>query len=314
MARILVLGAGGLLGINFALEAAKVHEVIATLHRVQVKNAPFQTKSVDLLEAGAVARLLDEVEADWLVNCVALADVDECERQPELAARLNRDLPEELAKECAKRNVKLVHISTDAVFDGTEGNYKEGDVARPINVYGQSKLDGERAVLEANAEAIVARVNFFGWGLNGERSLSEFFYNKLSAGEITQGLTDRYFSPLLVNDLSQLLLQMLQKNLSGLYQVASPLSLSKYEFGIALAERFGFDKHLIEAKQAETFEYLAPRSPDLRLNVEKLQKALSTKLPDVHSGIERLYQLFKEGYPEKLKGMRSSAPIETLSA
>jgi dTDP-4-dehydrorhamnose reductase len=314
LARILVLGAGGLLGINFALEASKAHEVIGTVNRVQLDEAPFQTKNVDLLKDGAVAKLLDDVEVDWLVNCVALADVDECERQPELADKLNRDLPEELAKECARREIKLVHISTDAVFDGADGNYREEDATQPINIYGRSKLDGEQAVLNANAAAIVARVNFFGWGLSGERSLSEFFFNKLSAGEVAQGLTDRYFSPLLVNDLSQLLLQMLEKGLAGLFHVVSPVSLSKYEFGQALAKGFGFEPNLIRPTESTVFDYIAARAPDLRLNVDKLTKALNIEMPDVYSGIERLHQLFAESYPEKLKAMRSVSPIERLSA
>lgn len=303
MARILVLGASGLLGINFAMEASSDHGVVGTVHNMHIQDAPYETLVVDLLESDALPALLDKAKPDWLVNCVALADVDQCEKQPELAQALNVELPRRLAIEAAKRDISLLHISTDAVFDGQSGNYREEDVPSPLSEYGRSKLDGEHAVREANPDAIVARVNFFGWGISGKRSLSEFFYNKLSAGEVVLGLTDRYFSPLLVNDLSQLLLQMLEEGLSGLYHVASPVGLSKYDFGREIAQRFSFDQKLLEPVEAQSLNYAAARAQDLRLNTQKIQKALAADLPDVHSGIEGLYALHQQGYADQLKAM-----------
>jgi len=169
--RILVLGAGGLLGINFAMEASTDHDVVGTLHRIRIQAAPFELIVTDLLKPAALDIVLDKAKADWVVNCVALADVDECEKKEELAKQLNSDFPGMLAAETAKRKQKLIHISTDAVFDGKRTDYREEDEAIPLNVYGISKLNGENAVLEAYPEAIVARVNFFGWGIRGLRSL-----------------------------------------------------------------------------------------------------------------------------------------------
>lgn len=303
MARVLVLGASGLLGINLAMEANAENDVFGTVHRTQINDAPFETLVADLLGSVALPALLDKTKPDWLVNCVALADVDQCEQQSELAQALNVELPRRLAVEAAKRGLRLVHISTDAVFDGQQGNYSEEDAAIPLSEYGRSKLDGENAVLESNPDAIVARVNFFGWGISGTRSLSEFFFNKLSVGKVAPGLTDRYFSPLLVNDLSQLLLQMLESGLNGLYHVASPIGLSKYDFAVALARVFAFDENLVEPVEAESLNYKAVRAPDLRLNTAKLQDTLSMELPDVHSGIERLYALYQQGYPAQLKAL-----------
>ena len=306
MSRILVLGAAGLLGINLAIEANADHEVVGTLHRKHIQGAPFDTVTVDLVEVDALPVLLDKVKPDWLINCVALANVDECEKQPGLAQALNVDLPRRLARDSAKRDIDLVHISTDAVFDGEQGNYSEDDPAQPLNAYGHSKLDGERAVLEAYPQAIVARVNFFGWGLDGQRSLAEFFYNNFSQGETALGLTDRYFSPLLVNDLSQLLLSMLEVNLSGLYHVVSPVGLSKYDFGVALAKGFGFAEDMVEPVEAESLNYVAPRAADLRLNTGKLENDLGADIPDVQAGIEKLYELRQQGYPDQLKAMTNA--------
>jgi dTDP-4-dehydrorhamnose reductase len=306
MTRILVTGASGLLGLNLALDAASEHEVLGLTHSHPL-NAPFETRELDLLDAAARAALLDEFQPEWLIHCAALANLDECERQPEWAGRLNAELPGTLAATAKERGIRFLHISTDAVFDGKQGNYSEEDAPNPLNIYAETKLAGEQAVLAENTEALVARVNFFGWSLSGRRSLAEFFYNKLSAGESVPGLTDRFFSPLLANDLAQLLFRVLEAGLSGLYHVASPVSLSKYEFGVAIAEHFGFDPGLVQPTEVSALDYEAPRAPNLSLSVEKLTAALGTDLPDVHSGIGRFHELHALGYPDPLRAMAAEA-------
>jgi dTDP-4-dehydrorhamnose reductase len=121
------------------------------------------------------------------------------------------------------------------------------------------------------------------------------------------GLTDRFFSPLLVNDLADVLYRMLAAGLSGIYHVASPVSLNKYEFGVAISERFGFDPTLVQPTEAAELNYAAPRAGILTLNVEKLTAALGRELPDVHAGIERLHALHAQGYPASLRAMSAAA-------
>ena len=95
-----------------------------------------------------------------------------------------------------------MHVSTDAVFDGQAAATTEQDTPNPLSIYARTKLDGERGVAEANPDAIIARVNLYGWSLSGRRSLAEFFFNNLSAGKRVKGFTDVYFCPLLANDLA----------------------------------------------------------------------------------------------------------------
>lgn len=310
MTLILVTGASGLLGLNLALEAAQEHAAMGVTHSRALKHTPFKTIQADLLASGAIQRLLDRAEPEWVLHCAALADVDQCERQPDLAQRMNAELPGRLAAECAARGLGLAHISTDAVFDGQRGDYVEADQPSPLNIYGRTKLEGEHAVMEHHTDAIVARVNFFGWSLMGGRSLGEFFYSNLSAGRSVQGLTDREFSPLLANDLARILLRMLEAGLGGLYHVASADGISKYDFGVLIAEQFGLDASLIQPATSGDLSYQAARAPKLTLETGKLATALGQAPPTVAEGVQGFFQLHRNAYPEQLRAMGVSVAVE----
>lgn len=302
--RILITGASGLLGLNLAMETTHRHTVFGTVNQNNVRTDAFTVVQANLLAPGAVERLLDSTQPDWVIHCAALANLDACEADPLLAGKLNTDLPRALAKYVARGGARMVHISTDSVFDGLRGNYSEQAEPHPIGVYSRTKLEGERAVMEVDPTAIIARVNLFGWSLPGDRSLAEFFFNNLSQGKKVMGFTDVCFCPLLANDLADILVRMLELKLSGLYHVVSSESLSKYEFGVRLAHRFDLDPGLIQPTSVTNSGLKAIRSPNLSLQTEKLADALGKPLPMVSTGILKLFTLYQQGYPQLLKKMR----------
>ena len=176
-----------------------------------------------------------QTQPDWVIHCAALANLDACEAHPVLAEQLNTDLPAKLAAHVARGGARLLHVSTDAVFDGQRGGYTEQDTPNPLSIYARTKLDGERGVADANPKRSSPASTCSAGASSGKRSLAEFFFNNLSAGKPVMGFTDVYFCPLLANDLAAIFLKMLQRNLSGLYHVVSRECLSKYEFGVRLA-------------------------------------------------------------------------------
>ena len=301
--RILITGASGLLGLNLALEAAAQHEVYGTAKDHLIHTSAFKVLHCDLLAPGAVEKLLDQTQPEWVIHCAAQANVDACEANPVLASQLNTELPAELAHHVARGGARLVHISTDAVFDGQRGGYSEEDEPNPLGIYARTKLDGERAVAQANPDAIIARVNLFGWSITGSRSLGEFFVTNLSAGRHVMGFTDVIFCPLLANHLAQILIKMLESDLSGLYHVVSRECLSKYEFGLRVAQKFSLDGSLITPTSVQQSGLAAARSPNLSLRSDKLASALGEPTPDVAAGLDRFYDLYQQGYPQYLKGM-----------
>jgi dTDP-4-dehydrorhamnose reductase len=310
--RILIPGASGLLGLNLALEAARErhpengnrsYSVTGVVKEHLLRTGEFEVITADLLHPGVLERLFEKTNPDWVINCAALAIVDACETDPNLAYRLNVELPYQLAKHVARGGARMVHISTDAVFDGQRGNYTEADRPNPLSAYARTKLEGELAVAEVNPQALIARVNLFGWSLSGKRSLAEWFFYNLQAGKQLKGFTDVYFCPLLANDLAHLLLEMLRRGLEGLYHVVSSECLSKYAFGVELARRFGLDEGLIAPTSINDGSLLATRSPMLTLSSAKLAQALGRDIPRVSTGLDRFYTLSQQGYPQFIKQM-----------
>jgi dTDP-4-dehydrorhamnose reductase len=299
--KILVTGASGLLGLNLSLTGMEAHTIVG-VDRSKLAGTPFELIKADLLDPEAEHHILDTVKPDAVIHTAALANLEACEEQPETARLLNAQLPGELADACVKRGIQMMHISTDAVFDGTkEGVYTEEDTPNPQGVYACTKLEGERNVLSANPDAVVVRVNFFGWSLSGTRSLPEFFINNLSAGKRAPGFTDVFFCPLFVGDLGEMLLKVLERELSGIYHVVGSESLSKYDFGVAIARRFDLDERLIEPVSVEKSTLKARRSHNLRLSVHKLSTALSVPIPGFSTGLDKFYTQSQQGYPQKLR-------------
>lgn len=301
--RLLVTGASGLLGVSLCLDAVNAFEVIGVVNSRRLAGAPFSQIQADFTQPGSAARLIEEVRPDWVVHCAALADLDACEKNPALSARLNANLPGEVAEACRKTGARLAHISTDAVFDGERGGYREDDQPNPQSVYARDKWLGEQAVLQANPQAVVARVNFYGWSLLGQRSLAEKFYYTLAAGKGMMGFTDVYFCPLVNQHLGRILLEMLEKGLEGLYHVFSAECQSKYAFGVALAKRFGLDAGLIRPVSVQEAGLAARRSPNLTMRVEKLEAALGHAMPGQEEELEAFHRLYLEGYPQRLRAM-----------
>ena len=276
--RILLLGASGFLGSFVAgallrREAAQLVLHAGSRPEGAGPSAPGAlTVHADLTEERSVSDLLERTSPRLIVNCVALADVDRCEREPDLAEALNHRLPVCLARWAADCGADLVHVSTDAVFDGRSGPYGVGALTQPVNAYGRSKLDGEVGILEALPAAAVVRTNIVGWSPTGRRSLLEFFHDRLVRGEVTPGFTDALFRPLPVQRFWPTCEVLLAAGMSGVMHATGPELLSKYAFGVLVARTFGLDPALVVPSRLADAGLVAYRG--LELDV------LPTLLPD----------------------------------
>jgi dTDP-4-dehydrorhamnose reductase len=305
--RLLITGASGLLGFNVALDASRAHEVTGVV-RTNLVGTPFAVIQADLLEPHAVERVLEQTRPEAVIHCAAIADVDLCEREPELARATNTELPSRLAESCLRRRIRLVHISTDAVFNGEKaGSYSESDAPNPSGAYALSKYEGEQAVLFVDPLAIVARVNFYGWSLSGRRSLAEFFIDNLTQGNMVSGFTDVTFCPMLANHLGVVLLMMIKAKLHGLYHVVGPEAMTKYQFGVEIARRFGLDERRIQALSVDRSNLSARRAHNLWLSTQKLSTELGITLPEFSTGLAQFHEQYRQDYPQKIRSYQQGA-------
>jgi dTDP-4-dehydrorhamnose reductase len=303
MGRLLVTGASGLLGANLLLAARASHQLIAVSHRQPIHLHGAECIQADLAEADTARELVRTYRPQAVIHCAALTDVDVCEEHPELAERLNAEVPGWIAEACVASGTRLIHISTDAVFDGEKGAYSEADVPRPVNAYGASKLRGEQAVLSANPSALVIRTNIFGWNAQPKLSLSEWFLDRLRRGERCTGFTDVTVSPLAAGDLAGRILQLVSMPVTSVLHVAGSEAITKYEFGRRVADAFGLSPDLIVPGSVDASPLRARRPHQLALDVRRAETVLGVPLPRLEPGLRRWREQEADGTLNRLRGL-----------
>ena len=187
MDKILITGGSGLLGSNLSKAATSKFEVFAVYHSNEVTGRDIKFLQADLTDNGDLEKL-EKIRPDAIVHCAALTDVDFCEKHPAEAYRQNCLASAHIAKIAQDVDASFIHISTDMVFDGQDGNYSEEAPPNPINHYGKSKLLAEQNVQSICPSACIIRTNIYGWNKRDKYSLAEWMLNKLSRSEELTGI------------------------------------------------------------------------------------------------------------------------------
>jgi dTDP-4-dehydrorhamnose reductase len=253
------------------------------------RNRPTHARSdwveADLGTPGELARVLRANRPDVIVHAAALTNVDECERRPDLAVRINRDAVAEIADFCVGSGAKLVHISTDAVFDGTKvGRYTENDSAIPLNIYGRTKLEAEQVALRAPG-ALVLRTNIFGWRRGRADSLAEWILTGLRAGTTLTTFTDVFFTPIATQLLAPLIARCTRLAAHGLYHAGGSESISKHEFSLRVAKAYGLSAANIRASSVDERPADARRAKNMSLDSSRLEHLLGISLPGIDQSV-----------------------------
>jgi len=299
---ILVTGASGLLGASVvSLAQEQGREVVGLYHRHPLHIDGVKLLAADLSDHDETRRIFQELAPSSVVHCAAATDVDWCEEHPDEAHRVNVMVSATIAGICSRSGARLLYISTDSVFDGERGNYSETDTPRPVNVYAKTKLQGESELLRRNPTAVIARVNLYGWNAQNKQSLAEWVLKQLTLGSPVPGFSDVFFCPVLANDLAEVLLMLLDQNLTGLYHVVGSEPVSKYEFARRIASTFGFDPAQVVPTRMADARLKAQRPRNTTLNTGEICSALRRPMPDVDAGLRRFAQLRASGYADRIK-------------
>lgn len=301
--KILITGANGLLGSNLCSIYSKNNEVIATSNTKPTFSNCFNYK-LDITKPEELI-LIEKIKPYLIIHCAALVNVDYCEEHPEEAELVNTIGTKNIALAAKKSGSYLIHISTDAIFDGQKGDYSEIDKPNPINIYARTKLEAEKEVQSIGDNYALVRTNIYGWNRKkNQKSLAEWMLDKLESREKMPAFKDVLYSPILVNNLAEAILELYGMRFNGIINIAGSESCSKLAFAYRLSEVFGLDKKLILPASVDELKLKAKRSKNMSLNVEKAQKLLKTKLLSVKDGLKTFKELKEKGYLEELNGGR----------
>ncbi len=273
------------------LALQKGHEVISGYK----DHIPFYGKplALDLTQATEVRKAFSELHPDVVVNTAAMTDVDRCELEPEAAFSANAEAVSHLANAAKETDSFVIQMSTDYVFDGEKGGYSEHDQTRPVNKYGESKLEGENVVMKLLDEEMwsIARSSVvYGWGRASRPNAATFVYEKLSNGESIRMVRDQFSSPTLNTSLSAMLIEIGDRKLPGIIHAAGATRLNRYDFAIGLAKTFGLDATLINAVHARDLQWKAKRPADSSLIVGRAQELLRAPPLNIESAYEVLHR------------------------
>lgn len=294
----LITGATGLLGANAAIQISQNQEVIGVARKTP-KDSSVPFIESDLSKPIDRSSIIERSIAGVVLHCAALSTHESCESNPELAFELNVNAARELAQQSAELGSTFIYISTDAVFDGEKGNYNEEDPTSPVTTYAKTKHQGEVAVLEANPNALVLRVNFYGWSPSGSRSLSEFFVNKLKRDKTAPGFVDVVVSTMYVGTLVSRIQQLVENKAKGIYHVVNDEAISKYEFGRSIATRLGMETSSVTPSLSADLLSVA-RGSNTSLNTSKLRDKLHLSTSQ-STDLDAFFNDLKLGRPTELK-------------
>lgn len=293
--RVLVLGVGGLLGSNVATEAAdRGVDVAGTYHSTR-PSFEMPLDQLDIRDTDTVQELIDTHGPDAIVNCAAMTDVDDCEENPEMAREVNGRAPGQVAELCNDRGIAFVHVSTDYVFDGRgDRPYDESAATGPIQVYGESKLQGEHAVQDTHDSALVPRLSFV-WGIHrASNELTGFpawVRGRLLDGEPTPLFTDQNVTPSRAGAAAATILDLLALEHDGLFHIAAQSCITPYDFGTSLCDRLDVDAGLIEGGQQSDVDRPAARPQYTCLDVSKVESVLVIPQPTLEADLDAVEPL-----------------------
>lgn len=285
----LVTGARGFLGTNAGVLLRGRARLIGQARTAAESGLYEEIHGLDLRDSAQIGDLVREVNPDVVLHAAAISGHETSANDPEQAFAVNVVATQEIARAASDIGARMVHISTDAVFAGTVGNYSENDEPEPFSYYGETKLAGEDAVRQAVEDHLVVRTNFFGWSETGRKSVLEFFVNSLRDGQNVRGYPDFIVTSIYVRALLESIWQLGEEGAVGTLHVASSDALSKYDYGNLVAERFGLDADLIARRGPDADAHAASRSRDLSLDTSRAAAILGRPLQSQGEGIRQAY-------------------------
>ena len=289
--KLVITGAGGLLG-SALLKSAKEYEVYSFYN--QHPPASGSLVHVDLQNQDRLTDALRRVKPDVIVHAAALTDIDRCERERDLATAVNYEATNTIAKCARDLGAYLVYVSTDYVFDGEKGMYREDDEPAPINFYGQTKLMGEQAVGELLSACLITRASviYGSTPSSGKVNFALWVLGALKEGKQVAVPADQFVSPTLNTNLGEMIMECVEKRSTGVLHLSGASRLSRFDFARKLCKTWSLNQSLINPVEMRKMNWLASRPKDSSLDVTKAGAFLRTGPTSIKESLHTLKEEF----------------------
>ena len=294
---ILITGGSSYLGANLAAFLSPHYKIITTKHSTQPPLIPdVETIYMDLLDPKKIITVVKDTCPQTIIHTAALTNQNFCKKNPGIAQKINVTGTKYLAESAERINARFIYLSTDSVFNGLTGNYSEKEIPRPINVYGQTKFDGEQIVRSTSQNHLILRIALlYGWSLTTSKCFVENLIESLSKGETVRPFLDEYRNPLHVLNLCEIIEEFLiQDHITGTFNTSGYQRINRYKQALLLAGIFGFDRNLIKPISTDDIQiFKDKRSKDCSMNTTKLQSVIKTKIWSVEDGLKQMFETWK---------------------
>lgn len=291
--KILLIGSNGMLGQRTAelfLNKGNT-ELICASYEQQSVLENINYFNVDLTNQTEVTALLEKISPDVIVNTAAYTAVDKAETEKELCDKVNVDAVRYLANFAKKKDIHLINISTDYVFDGADGPYTEDAYVNPVGYYGLSKLKGEQEIEKSGCRYTIIRTNvLYGPAKHGRMDFVKWVVSSLRDKKEIKIVTDQINNPTYIDDLVKLIDTAIEKRTIGIFNSGGTEFLSRYDFTMRIAEFFNLNKNLIKPVLTAEFNQPAKRPLKSGLILDKTKSILGYK----PGSIEDTFRLMKE--------------------
>jgi len=244
----------------------------------------------DIYDKKAVYKFVESIKPKVIIHTAAFTDVDRCEEEMTLARRVNVEGTKNIVESCALYNTFLAYISTDYVFSGEEGMYKETDTPKPVNYYGLTKFEGEKIVKNSSIEWCIVRPSVIFGSIPAvrKRNFALWVINRLVESKKTKVISDQWVSPVLNENLSEMILEVIERRLRGIYHLAGATPINRYNFATLLADILHLQKELIHPIKSRDMKWRAKRPRNTSLDVSKAMNKLEKKPLQIHKAVKRL--------------------------
>ncbi len=289
MKKILITGGSGFVGGHLLAQAQTSYEVHALYNKnpSQIKN--IVTHQFDLSDVSQIRNILDNITPDIIIHTAAIANLDQCEENPDAAVLVNLKATEALANWAHKTGTRFIFTSTDMVFDGVNGNYTESDPPNPISLYSNTKVSAEQFIVANISNYVIARVALvYGIGITQQTSFFEKMIKELKNGKKITLFYDQFRSPILVNNLAEALLELAENDFVGIIHLAGNERISRWDFGLKTCHVLGLPAQNIIKASMFDFVGAAFRPQDISFNIDLAKKILKVKLLSCNEGLEKI--------------------------